>query len=223
VRQQTNLLDIPIVYEDDWVLAIDKPVGLPSSPTRDPNRDNVLAAARRYLDGYAAIHHRLDLDTTGVMVLAKHKRANKGLARAFRERLARKTYLAVVMCPGDALRAGQGWSMENHLRRDPNLPKSAPARFIAVHAGGDYAKTRFDVVDVGPNRALIACFPETGRTHQIRAHLSECGFPIVGDEQYGGEGDAPMFLHAWKLELPHPVTGEELELEAPVPERYQLR
>ncbi len=213
--------DISILFEDDWVLAIDKPAGLPSSPTRDRTRDNVLDAARRYLDGYAAIHHRLDLDTTGVMVLAKHKDANKGLAEAFSERLAKKTYMAIVVAPGDAVRPGQAWEMENHLARDSSLPKSAPSRYVAVHAGGDYAKTHFEVDAVGNGLARIVCHPETGRTHQIRVHLAQCGFPIVGDERYGGEGDAPMFLHALQLELPHPVTDETLKIKAPLPERFR--
>lgn len=212
--------DITILYEDDWVLGIDKPAGLPSTPTRDPNRDNVLDAVRRYLGGYAASHHRLDLDTTGVMILSKSKEANRGLAEAFRERLARKVYVAMVEAPGDALRTGQGWVMENHLKRDPTIPNSAPARVVSTHSGGDYAKTTFEVFDVTGPRALIRCLPETGRTHQIRAHLAECGFPIVGDERYGGSGDAPMYLHALMLELPHPVTEETIVIEAPLPERY---
>lgn len=221
------LIDISphIIFEDKWIIVVDKPSGLPSQGTRDPARDHLVAAVERYLrltdpKARAALHHRLDVETSGVIVLGKHKDANKGLTDAFRERLAQKTYLAVVVgeFPEEA-------AVTNHLASKRDGKRN---RMVPVRAGGDFAETKFKLRRFEGGLSVVEAYPKTGRMHQIRVHLAGLGFPIVGDSFYGGvtrwDGArvARMMLHAWRLELPHPVTGDRLVLDAPVEEGSAL-
>ncbi len=213
-----------ILYEDQWVLAINKPAGLPSQSTRDPERDHALAAVERYLkskvDGpvKVALQHRLDVDTSGVLIFGIHRDANKGLTDAFRDRKTQKVYLAVVSAP-----VPDTFEVENHLAADSRGYKT---RMKSVTSGGDHAKTSFRVLARQGTLSLVEARPATGRMHQIRVHLSEFGAPILGDTFYGGASVNDGFraprtlLHAWKLELPHPVERRRLSIEAPWPEDF---
>ncbi len=228
VEPQIELGPADVLYRDDAVIAVAKPPGLVSQATPDPRRDHLLAAVARYLarvDGAAApapvLVHRLDRDTTGVVVLSLHPDAHGVLGEAFRSREAHKTYLAVVVTAARTVAAGEAWTIDNHLRVDRRA--KTPRRVLAVRSGGDRAITDVRVVAVAEAAALVEARPRTGRTHQIRVHLSDDRLPILGDTAYGGPRHlgavrAPrVLLHAAALELPHPITGASLRLEAPVP------
>lgn len=216
VTSVTELTDISptVIYRDESILAINKPSGLPTHATHDLNRDHAQAAVRRFLgDGaYVAVHHRLDVDTSGVLLFAIARPANKGLADAFAERIASKTYLAATH--GKPL-AAAAFEVKNHLGGDRHSDA-----MVEVHSGGDFAHTSFEVRYRAGEAALVIARPVTGRTHQIRVHLAGVGSPIVGDLMYGGAPADRLMLHAARLELPHPVTGERLELVAPIPPQF---
>ncbi len=220
-----------IIYEDEVVIAVAKPAGLLSQQTRDPNRDHVVAKLRRKLENrgedepYLALHHRLDLGTSGVLVLAKDRAANKGLSTAFQEGEVTKIYRALATVDGSQRPPiDDDFSVANHLASDPEGP---PGRQTSVRAGGDWAKTDFEVVRRAGLLWELKAMPVSGRRHQIRVHLAERGLPIAGDELYGGCANeigtqAPrMMLHAHRLMMPHPVKDTYLELEAPVPSSFE--
>ncbi|MBA2662868.1 MAG: RluA family pseudouridine synthase [Bradymonadaceae bacterium] len=224
-----------ILYEDADIIAVNKPAGLPAQATRDPARDHLVAVVTRFLqarDGvkepYVGLQHRLDAETSGVMVFARSKRANAGLTEAFRERTTQKTYRALTS--GDPKYSPLAdepltqWMVENHLGRDRN---SKVFRQAEVRSGGDWAQTEFRVLEATKTALYVEATPHTGRTHQIRVHLASSDIPILGDTVYGGPrhigGKAVerTMLHAWRLELPHPVTKEWLVIECPLPEDFE--
>lgn len=221
---QLKLTAQDIIYEDETIIAINKPSGLTSHQTLDPSRDHLIAALTRHLVArdalsatpYLALHHRLDVETSGVIVLSKVRSANRALMESFRERLAKKQYLALV-ATSRALDAR--WVVEDHLLLAPDKQ-----RMFSVLSGGDWAKTRFEVISQRRGVALVMASPETGRRHQLRAHLSGHHAPILGDERYGGPNTVEeasikrVMLHAAALTLPHPLTRETLKLRAPIPE-----
>ncbi len=184
----------PEVYRDRWLLVLDKPSGLPSQPARGGGPD--LYSAVRAREPYAGLHHRLDTPASGLILLSLHRRANPGLARAFRERGVSRTYLAVTL--GDPGPSGR-WDA-------PIDGKPAATRWRRRGAGGGCAVLELSL--------------ETGRTHQIRRHAAGAGHPLIGDRRYGGAAGRAwrrLALHAWRLALDHPVTGASLALCAPPP------
>ncbi len=224
-----------ILFEDEDLIAIDKPNGLPSQATLDRRRSNLHRAVEIYLkkkggSGYAGLHHRLDRDTSGVIILSKSRRANTGLARQFAERTALKTYVAWVQAPSDASAIQSGttnegqpwlhqdsWEIQNHLRKQPGRP----SKMVVVKSGGDFAHTSFRVLKKTPQAWLIQAQLHTGRMHQIRVHLNGCGLPVLGDPIYGNnkslKASKRLMLHAFELKMTHPITAEELTLQAPLP------
>jgi 23S rRNA pseudouridine1911/1915/1917 synthase len=157
-----------------------------------------------------ALHHRLDKDTSGVMLFALHRSANRKLGEAFQNHHVSKDYLAWVdECP-----SSEEWaSTDDICRKD--------GRYAVCPMGqGKRAKTRFKVVHREDNGALLRARPLTGRTHQIRLHLAASGLPIRGDRIYGGKPVGRLHLHAYQLRLTHPVTGLELILTAPTPPEW---
>lgn len=209
-----------VLYRDDHLLALAKPPGLPSHPTV-AGRANALDGAAELLRGEGIetrpiLLHRLDADTSGVLLFALTPEANRVLAAAFAGREMEKVYLALVAgIPPDV------FAVKNFLR------PGRRGRIEAVGAGGQPAETAFRTLARGAGVALVEARPKTGRTHQIRVHLAGEGFPIVGDRLYGGLTAVPAggqvlpvprhLLHAWKLVFRHPATGERLTVEAPVP------
>ena len=221
--------DIPltVVFEDEHMLVVDKAPGMVVHPApghftgtlvnallhRCPNLSGIGGVAR------PGIVHRLDQDTSGLLVVAKTQAAMDGLTRAFASHKSlTKTYLAV--CHGrPRLDAGR---IENLIGRHPVDRK----RMAIVEKNGKLAITNWKVL--GPGRAgtsLVECVIETGRTHQIRVHMASLGCPVIGDRVYGkGALDRKLepvperqMLHAWRLKLWHPVFGVEMSLEAPIP------
>ncbi len=220
----TRLDHLRILFEDDDLIAVDKPPGIPSQPTLDPRRFHMALAvelalrARGEASVYVGQHQRLDLDTSGVLLFTKAKRANKNLGEQFREHRLQKTYVALVA--SSRLQVGSQWEVRNHLA----IESKSSGRLKSVRSGGDYAETKFEVLSTSERSSLIEARPRTGRRHQIRVHLAERGLPILGDATYARPGVrdlAPrLMLHARRLELQHPVTGAELVIEAPLPKDF---
>src|ERR1035438_1363785 len=209
---------IPVVFEDDWILAVDKPAGLATQGTWATDRHDLLALLKTQRpDLKPFLHHRLDQGTSGLLVLAKDPKANKGLATAFAGRDLEKLYLARLSSP---LEAGTVEAPIGRIRgADPGRfgctgdlidPKSACTDFRPA--------TAKETTGLVPGYWVVARI-HTGRTLQIRVHLNHLGRPILGDSLYGGAPSDRLWLHAWRLGLKHPVTGEDLTLEAP-PRRF---
>jgi len=209
-------LELKIVFEDEWLLVVNKPAGIPTQGTQASDKHDLLALLTRQRPGQRLILcHRLDQGTSGVLVLAKDKAADLG--RTFKERALRKVYLARISNPIAAQNVDQPIG---------RLRLASPARFGCT---GDLmdpkaSETRFRPATAEECGALapghwVVCEPKTGRTHQIRVHLAFLAAPVVGDGLYGGDFSPQLWLHAWKLILKHPVTGAELELVAE-PERF---
>lgn len=192
-----------VLFEDEDQLVVNKATGMAAQPTASRVGDSLLDQASAYLRRPAGLVHRLDKDTSGVVVFGKTPAATSALAAAFRGGQARKRYLAAT---GPGLLASG--VMELPLSKDP----TRPGRWRATaRANGVSASTRYERL-YGGDYCLVALFPETGRTHQLRAHLASEGHPILGDRLYGGGGAARCLLHAQGLE----VLGRRFE--APLPD-----
>ncbi|MFZ5444271.1 MAG: RluA family pseudouridine synthase [Myxococcota bacterium] len=192
-----------VLYEDHEVLAVDKPAGVTAQPTPGRVGDSLLDLATEYLKRPAGLVHRLDRETSGVTVFGKTHRATSALAEAFREGRVQKEYLAVTASglPASGV-------IELPLSKDP----SRPGRWRAsARANGVPAVTHYTRLSDDGTHAVVALFPQTGRTHQLRAHLAGIGFPIVGDRLYGGSEGPRCLLHARRLQI------DALVIEAPVP------
>jgi RluA family pseudouridine synthase len=234
--------EIPVVFEDEHLLALDKPGGLLTSPDRyDPDRPNLMKLlhagiaenkfwARERGLTYLSNAHRLDFETSGIILLAKTKPVLVQLADMFGSEKPVKKYIALV----------QGCPVEDEFEIDAKLaPHPVRVGLMRVDSKhGKKSKTKFTVLEKFASQTLIRCQPFTGRTHQIRIHLRHAGVPIVGDELYGGKPlwlsrlkpnyrlkpgkeERPLMsrvaLHAEHLELTHPVTGQLLVITAPWP------
>ncbi|MBX5482439.1 MAG: RluA family pseudouridine synthase [Myxococcaceae bacterium] len=208
-----------ILFEDAQVLAVDKPAGITAQPTPSRVGESLVDLASHHLGRTAGLVHRLDRETSGVTVFGKTPEATRALAAAFRKGTARKQYLAIAA--GELPERGV---IDLKLSRDPKRPGRFRASPIA---NGVTARTRYERLGAVPGVVVVALFPETGRTHQLRAHLAALGAPIAGDVLYGGPREllgfpAPrVLLHAQRLVVPHPATGAPLELESPVPDELQ--
>lgn len=192
-----------VLYEDSEVLAVDKAPGITAQPTPGKVGDSLVDLATQYLRKQAGLVHRLDRETSGVTIFGKTPRATSRLAEAFREGRAKKEYLAVT-----ASGLPDSGVIDLPLSKDP----SRPGRWRASkQANGIPAETHFTKLRDDGAVSVVALFPQTGRTHQLRAHLAGIGFPIVGDRLYGGAEGPRCLLHARKLEI------DKLSIEAPVP------
>jgi 23S rRNA pseudouridine1911/1915/1917 synthase len=214
---------LAVLFEDEHLLVLDKPAGLtvhPGSGRRGGTLANALVHRLRDLpvaigSDRPGIVHRLDKDTSGVIVVAKTEPVQRALSAAFAARTVKKEYLAVVHGLPDAKEG----SIDLPLGRSPSVRTKMAVR----REGGRAALTRWRVERRLPAHALLRCFPVTGRTHQIRVHLRAIRHPIVGDPVYGSRaspGDdlaLRLLLHAHRLAFSHPVTGSPVSFEAPVP------
>jgi 23S rRNA pseudouridine1911/1915/1917 synthase len=214
-------LAVAILYEDDALLAVNKPAGLVVHPAyKHPNgtlADAVFACQAARGERRPWLLHRLDRDTSGVVLFAKTDEARRALVRQFERRSVRKLYLALA---SGAPRPPEG-VIEASLRRDP-----ADRRRVIVAPEGQTATTAYRTLAARDGAALLAVRPLTGRTHQIRAHLAHAGAPLLGDATYLAAAHisrmfAPrVMLHAVRLEVIRPGAGTPLAVSAPVPDDF---
>lgn len=204
-----------ILFHDAEALLLDKPAGLPVDTPRDggPSIEKALVSLRFGFARPPSIVHRLDRDTSGILLLARNPRAHRRFAAAFDQRLVSKAYLAVL----DGVPAAAAGVIDLPLAK---VSTREDGWRIVADPDGKPAQTGWRVLGEAEGRALVLLEPETGRTHQLRVHMaSGLGLPIQGDPVYGGRGGA-MMLHAWRLSVPREgkpaVTGE-----APLPAAFE--
>lgn len=210
-----------VIHEDEHIIALNKPSGLSSQGGRIKAHtlDDLLAAFARSNGNRPRLVHRLDRDTSGVILTARTKPAAGFLGKAMMGRRFRKTYLAIVT-PGAPEPAGG--VIEHALRREEIGRESYMRIASNDEPGAEAALTRYRTLARGELAALVECSPQTGRMHQIRVHLASLGRPIAGDARYGGAlavGGAAvprLMLHAARLSFPHPAGGTTT-IEAPMP------
>jgi 23S rRNA pseudouridine1911/1915/1917 synthase len=212
---------LDVRYEDAHVLVLSKPSGMAVHPTAS-RRDGTLVnrllgmgmpLSRAGDPDRPGIVHRLDAGTSGLMVVAKDDAAYEGLTAQFRRHAVDRRYLALV----------RGVVHTDRFLIDAPLERSG-ARIVARATAGRPASTEVEVRERFAAATLVEARPRTGRTHQIRVHLSAAGHPILGDRRYGGGGDPASrlgltrpFLHSWHIGFDHPVTGERVEVDDPLP------
>ena len=216
--------DIPldIVYEDDDVLVVNKPQGMVVHPAPG-HPDHTLVNALMYHSPLSTINgefrpgivHRIDKDTSGLLMVAKNDRAHQSLAAQLKSKTTKREYIALV----------HGRIKEEKGTIDAPLGRSRKDRKKqAIVANGRHAVTHFKVLERYRNYTLIKCRLETGRTHQIRVHLASIGHPLAGDPLYGPRKTLPgrgQYLHARLLGFVHPTTGKEMVFTAPLPAYFQ--
>jgi 23S rRNA pseudouridine1911/1915/1917 synthase len=211
-----------VAWEDEHLAVIDKPAGIVTHPGAG-NQAGTLAGGLIYrwpeVEGVGdedrwGIVHRLDKGTSGLLVIAKTDQALEGLRRLIKQRRIGRTYLALVQEPM-AIETG---TVDAPIDRDPGRPMRR-----RVHPAGRAARTHYQQLAAWPEHALLSVELETGRTHQIRVHLTAIEHPVVGDRTYGATANDPadpgrVWLHSWNLAFEHPVTGEAITCQAPLPE-----
>jgi len=217
-RLLPEALPLKIIYEDKDLLVIDKPAGLTTHPAPGHYSHTLVNAILAYLPSLPdtgdllrpGIVHRLDKDTSGAMVIAKNSVAQQSLISQFKAHSVEKAYLVLVkghLTPANGV-------IEAPIGRDPHNRKR-----MAVVAEGREARTHYKVVKYIGNYTLLEVRPETGRTHQIRVHLSAIGYPVVGDTTYGAKSPylSRQFIHASRLGFKLPSTGEYVEFTSDLP------
>jgi 23S rRNA pseudouridine1911/1915/1917 synthase len=225
---QPERLPLKVLYEDEHLLVIDKPAGMAVHPGAGRSSGTLVNALLAYRPEIAradldpqrpGIVHRLDRETSGLLVVATHREAQAALQAMFKRREVRKVYLALVY---GALYPERG-AIEAPIGRDPVHRR----RMAVLAEGGRYARTEYLVREMLDECTLIEVTLVTGRTHQIRVHLASIGYPVVGDRVYGRRRGAArrgaaiatphQFLHSWRLSFEHPVRGDPMHFEAELP------
>ena len=212
-------LPLSILYEDEDIIAVNKPYGMPTHPSQGHFSDTLANAVAYYYKEKARPFvfravNRLDGDTSGVVLIAKNRRAASLLSDALRERRVEKTYLALL----SAIPEKSASRITSYIRRTKGsvLMRESLAEKTD---GADYAETDYRVIGTGDGVALAEVKPKTGRTHQIRVHMKSIGCPLLGDYLYGkGEGFHRQALHASTLAFSHPTSGERITVTAELPD-----
>ena len=239
-----RMIQSAVLYRDDHIIALNKPPGLPTQGGSKQKRhvDGLAEALRFDLDEKPRLVHRLDKDTSGVLLLARSRRMASDLTEAFRSRETRKIYWAAVAgTPSPRM----GTIRFGLVKAPGHGAKGEGEKMLAVHPreieetpGAKRATTDYAVLSsLGTRVSWVAMVPVTGRTHQLRAHMAEMGHPIIGDGKYGGSGQEnlgdgwgaqlggevsrKLHLHARSLSITHPATGSQLTIVAPMPEHIE--
>lgn len=234
-KAQAQKIDLDIVFEDEHLIVVNKPAGLVVHPAAGHSNGTLVNAllhhCRGKLSGIGGVQrpgivHRIDRDTSGLLVVAKTDKAHEGLARLFAAHDIERRYLAVVVGhptpPAGTIRTQIGRSTTNR-KKMAVLPEGK----------GKHAVTHYRTIEQFKDAALVECRLETGRTHQVRVHMAHIGNPLIGDSTYNNRRKAFKFgpnqsyferqaLHAVSLGFIHPVTGEKLGFESKMPEDIQL-
>lgn len=234
-------IPLSIVYEDEAFVVVDKPPGMVVHPAKGHWSGTLVNALQFHFDQLSSVGgedrpgivHRLDRDTTGLLIVAKDDRAHRALAGQFEARTIKKEYLAIV--------SGVPSRDSDYIER-PIGPHPTHRERMAIRLpedGGKASVTFYEVLERFRGHALVRCHPETGRTHQIRVHLTHIGHPIIADKLYAGrdrltrmelmpheESDEVLIdrqaLHAHQLRLTHPVSGRPMHFSAPIPEDFEM-
>lgn len=221
MKTSPQAIPLQIIFEDEHLIALDKTAGMVTHPAPGHSAGTLVNALLHHCDDLSGIGgverpgivHRLDKDTSGLVVVAKTEAAHKNLAGQFKNREVRKEYLAIAT---------------GNVKEDKGVVRAAVGRH-KVHRkkmdtksrNGRDAQTEYEVLHRGESWSYLRLFPKTGRTHQIRVHLASIHHPIIGDKLYGGKSAqhkmARQALHAHRLELKHPVTDSNLSFCAPLP------
>ena len=215
-KEQTDV-DLPILYEDDDVIVVNKPSGLLTHAKGGLSDEPTVAEIIRPKTSFATdtdrpgIVHRLDRDTSGLLIIAKNPESAAHLQRQFAERTAKKTYIAIT----DGKPKLNAAKIDLPIGRNP----SAPSTF-RIDPNGKPAQTVYRVLAENDAQSLVELKPTTGRTHQLRVHLAHLNAPILGDRVYGKSSDYRMMLHARKLEITLP-SGERKVFEAAIPDEFK--
>lgn len=215
-KEQTDV-DLPILYEDDDVIVVNKPSGLLTHAKGGLSDEPTVAEIIRPKTSFATdtdrpgIVHRLDRDTSGLLIIAKNPESAAHLQRQFAERTAKKTYIAIT----DGKPKLNAAKIDLPIGRSP----SAPSTF-RIDPNGKSAQTVYRVLAENDTQSLVELKPTTGRTHQLRVHLAHLNAPILGDRVYGKSSDCRMMLHAQKLEITLP-SGERKVFEAAIPDEFK--
>ena len=215
-KEQTDV-DLPILYEDDDVIVVNKPSGLLTHAKGGLSDEPTVAEIIRPKTSFATdtdrpgIVHRLDRDTSGLLIIAKNPESAAHLQRQFAERTAKKTYIAIT----DGKPKLNAAKIDLPIGRNP----SAPSTF-RIDPNGKPAQTTYHVLTENDTQSLVELKPTTGRTHQLRVHLAHLNAPILGDRVYGKSSDCRMMLHAQKLEITLP-SGERKVFEATIPDEFK--
>jgi 23S rRNA pseudouridine1911/1915/1917 synthase len=210
-----------LVHADEWLAVIDKPAGLIVHAAPGHSGPTLVDALGDLLGGGAdperpGIVHRLDRDTSGLMIVARRDEAHRLLAAQIKAREVRRAYLALI----EGHPRSRTGVIDAPLGRDYRAPER---RAVGGRAARE-ARTRFTVLDLLPEDALVEARLETGRTHQVRAHFAAIGHPLAGDPRYGHSGRhglARQFLHSARLGFRHPLTDEDLEFASELPSDLQ--
>lgn len=217
--------DIPleIIYEDSDIVIINKAPNMVVHPAHGNYNGTLVNALLYHIKDLSTINgvirpgivHRLDKDTSGVIVVAKHDEAHTTLSDMFKEKTLEKTYV----CIAKGIFKDKSGRIETLIGRDPRDRK----KMAVVTENGKIAISNYEVLDESKNYSLVKIRIETGRTHQIRVHMKSLNHPILGDATYGNstDGIARQMLHAYRLKFTHPINKKEMVVTAPIPEDFK--